>query len=219
MPASIAVYLELGTKKVFAAALDWPGWCRSARDEAGALAALAAYRARYLPVVTRAGARLPPAAAAFTVVERLPGSTGTDVGAPMAIPDADRIPATAAAARRGRAVLEAAWAVLDEVAGTAPASLRKGPRGGGRDRDAVVAHVVEAERAYARKIGLRVAPFDPADATRLGAFRAGVLEQLAGQAAAERSGGGPVTDWPVAYAVRRMAWHVLDHAWEIEDRS
>src|SRR5438067_302187 len=24
--------------------------------------------------------------------------------------------------------------------------------------------------------------------------------------------------WPVRYAARRMAWHVLDHAWEMEDR-
>jgi hypothetical protein len=25
--------------------------------------------------------------------------------------------------------------------------------------------------------------------------------------------------WPPAYAARRIAWHALDHAWEIEDRS
>jgi hypothetical protein len=24
--------------------------------------------------------------------------------------------------------------------------------------------------------------------------------------------------WPPRYVVRRAAWHVLDHAWEIEDR-
>ena len=27
------VYLELGTKRVFACALEWPGWCRGGRDE------------------------------------------------------------------------------------------------------------------------------------------------------------------------------------------
>jgi hypothetical protein len=25
--------------------------------------------------------------------------------------------------------------------------------------------------------------------------------------------------WPPRYVARRMAWHLLDHAWEIEDRS
>jgi hypothetical protein len=25
--------------------------------------------------------------------------------------------------------------------------------------------------------------------------------------------------WPPRYAARRIAWHALDHAWEIEDRS
>ena len=24
--------------------------------------------------------------------------------------------------------------------------------------------------------------------------------------------------WPALFAVRRSAWHALDHAWEIEDR-
>ena len=25
--------------------------------------------------------------------------------------------------------------------------------------------------------------------------------------------------WPHRYAARRIAWHVLDHAWEMEDRA
>jgi hypothetical protein len=24
--------------------------------------------------------------------------------------------------------------------------------------------------------------------------------------------------WPALFAIRRSAWHALDHAWEIEDR-
>ena len=40
-----------------------------------------------------------------------------------------------------------------------PSELRKGPRGGGRDRDKVVDHVIEAERSYARTIGVRHPPF------------------------------------------------------------
>src|SRR4051812_21904985 len=40
---AIEVCIETGSKKVFASALAWPGWSRSAKDEAGALAALADY--------------------------------------------------------------------------------------------------------------------------------------------------------------------------------
>ena len=29
----VETYLEVGAKRVFAGALDWPGWCRSARRE------------------------------------------------------------------------------------------------------------------------------------------------------------------------------------------
>jgi hypothetical protein len=25
--------------------------------------------------------------------------------------------------------------------------------------------------------------------------------------------------WPTTYAIRRFTWHVIDHIWEIEDRS
>jgi hypothetical protein len=35
------------------------------------------------------------------------------------------------------------------------------------------------------------------------------------------SDGAPIAGkkWPPRYAARRIAWHALDHAWEIEDRS
>jgi hypothetical protein len=35
------------------------------------------------------------------------------------------------------------------------------------------------------------------------------------------SDGSPIAGrkWPPRYAARRVAWHALDHAWEIEDRS
>lgn len=58
-------------------------------------------------------------------------------------------------------LLEASWAYLDAVAAASAAELRKGPRGGGRDRDAMLRHVQEAERAYAPKVGCRVPPRTP----------------------------------------------------------
>ena len=78
----LAVYLEVGQKRVFACALDWPGWCRSGKTEALALEGLAAYATRYAAVAREAGLPFQGSPApTFTVVERLPGTGTTDFGA------------------------------------------------------------------------------------------------------------------------------------------
>ena len=211
-----SVYLEIGNKKVFAGAIDWPGWCRSAKTEEAALAALAAYAPRYAPVARHAGLRLPANATRdFTVVERLAGSATTDFGAPGAIPSVDFAAVDRRQAKRMSALVTSAWAALDDVVAAAPARLRKGPRGGGRDRDAIASHVTDAEVAYARKIGVRLRPASK-DAQADVSLRAAILEVLSSPApAANRDAPG----WPRRYAARRIAWHALDHAWEIQDRS
>jgi hypothetical protein len=211
----VAVYLELGAKRVFAGALDWPGWCRSGRDEGRALEALAAAALRYAAVAARAGAPF-PADASFEVRERLPGSMATDFGAPGAVPAFDATPLTSEQARAMAALVRASWAVLDDVVAGAPAELRKGPRGGGRDRDRVFEHVIAAESSYARKIGVRDPAPTPGDGAAVAILRAAIAEALdaASDGAPPRERG-----WPPRYAARRIAWHVLDHAWEIEDRS
>jgi hypothetical protein len=48
---SIKVFVEIGKKRVFAGAVDWPGWCRSGRDEKTALQALIDYGPRYAQVL------------------------------------------------------------------------------------------------------------------------------------------------------------------------
>jgi hypothetical protein len=98
---------------------------------------------------------------------------------------------------------------------TSPSPPRRpSAKGGGRGRDEIVAHVVDNERAYARKIGIRHRPFTPQDRTALAALRTAVLDVLGNPAdGAPLTGGG----WPPAYAARRFAWHVLDHVWEIQD--
>jgi hypothetical protein len=215
----VAVYLEVGARRVFACALDWPGWCRSGRDEERALAALAAAAPRYAVAAKEAGVRFPARAGdAFDVVERIPGTATTDFGAPGEAAAADAEPLTRQQARRQAALVAASWTILDRVAAGAPAELRKGPRGGGRDRDAIVEHVAAAEFAYARKLGIRHRQPGPGDVAgeTLSALRAALLETL-GQAS---SGEAPVPKgWRPRYAARRIAWHALDHAWEIEDRS
>jgi hypothetical protein len=103
-------------------------------------------------------------------------------------------------------VLSDCWAYFDAVVEVAPPTLRKGPLGGARDRDGVVDHTREAERHYCSALGSRVPPRTPWVEQR-----AVVTEALLG--------GSPGAKWPARYSLRRLAWHVLDHAWEIEDKS
>jgi hypothetical protein len=202
-PAPTPIVVEATPKKAFAWAVDWPGWCRGAKTEDAAIQALAEYRDRYAPVAERAGIRFPARLAdAFDVVERVVGNTTTEFGAPNVVADVERGPISAVQAKRQAALLASSWAVLDDVAAAAPAVLRKGPRGGGRDRDDIVRHVADAEPAYASKFGIRRR--DLGDTP----FRDAVLAAVR----ADRTGA-------VRPLVRRMIWHVLDHAWEIEDKS
>jgi predicted RNase H-like HicB family nuclease len=222
MPKPTEVYFQLGRSRVFACAVEWPGWCRRAKTEEEALDALAEYAVRYAPIVAAAGAPLPKTAAdSFEVVERIdapPGKSfsGVDFGTIDAACERDRRPLTAAQASRLAGIVEASWRALDDVVAHAPAELRKGPRGGGRDRDKVYAHVLGAEAAYARKIGVRHKVPSPDDGGAVAELRADIGAALTAARAAE-----PLTanGWLPRYAARRIAWHVLDHAWEIEDRS
>ena len=179
------VYIESSRTRTFACAYDWPGWCRSGKDEASALAALAAYAPRYAAVAKRARVAF-DAKPSFRVVERL------------------------------ASLVQAAWGVYDRILAGTPAELRKGPRGGGRDREKMADHVRDAEGAYVRKLGLPLAPPDRHDRRALAQFRAAIAE------AVQRPSNGAALvakGWPQRYAARRIAWHALDHAWEMQDRS
>jgi len=211
----VPVFLEVGSKRIFASAADWPGWCRTAKTEELTLEALLAYAPRYEVVARHAGIAF-PSAIELSVVEQLTGDATTDFGAPSTTAEAEREKLTAAKAKRQVALVRAAWAVLEEVAAQSPAELRKGPRGGGRDRDKMLDHVVGAECAYARKIGLKIKQpaFDDVDAV------AAMREQIAA-VLGSTSDGSPVVErgWTSRYTARRIAWHALDHAWEMQDRS
>jgi hypothetical protein len=206
------VYVEIGSKRSFASAADWPGWCRAGKNEQAALEALAAYAPRYAPVTRIARVAFPARAPlSFDVIERLRGDATTDFGAPGAIAKAESRPLTAKETDRMLALLEACWTALDRVVAKAPESLRKGPRGGGRDRDKICEHVLGAESAYAQRLGLKLPQPDFRDAGAVRAFRKAILEGVHAPRKEAR--------WPTPYAVRRTAWHALDHMWEIEDRS
>jgi hypothetical protein len=210
----VAVSVEATPKKAFATAVDWPGWSRSGKTEELALAALADYAPRYAVVAEEAGVPFEPGD--YEVVERTGGAGGTDFGVPSSITDLDRRPLDAAEAERRARIVEAAWAVLARVAAGAPAELRKGPRGGGRDRDKMVGHVIEAEGAYAHEMGIKMKQPDPTDPAADALLRTAMVDVLR-----EPSDGSALAGrkWTTRYAARRIAWHALDHAWEMEDRS
>jgi hypothetical protein len=211
-----AIYLEIAQRRTFAGSLEWPGWTRSGRTEADAIGALLAAAPRYAKVAGR-GFVPPKDVKAFTVAERLRGGATTDFGAPGEIPKADDRPLDAAELRRQRRLLEAAWRALDTAADIATGvELSKGPRGGGRDLPKIVEHVIGAERGYLAKLGSRYA--GAADHSTL---RTAILEALDAAARDEPipNANAVKKRWPPRYFVRRATWHVLDHAWEIEDRS
>ena len=192
------VALEVGIKTTFATALDWPGWCRRGRD---ADEALEDARARYVRVV-----RVEGPSDRLRVVGRVTGTTTRDFGAPAMIGPWDERPLARRERERQVAVLEDCWNYFDRAFAHAPDVLTKGPRGGGRDRRAMLEHTKEAERAYCSKLGIRVAIRTPWPDQRA-ALRQALLLPV------------PDATWPASYALRRVAWHVLDHAWEMEDRG
>ena len=201
MPAPTRIYLESGKSWTFACAVDWPGWCRRGKGEEDAIDTLLDYRPRYAKAV---GKRIP--AGDVEVIGRMSGTATTDFGVPDAKGTWDRKSLDRRELKRQVDLLRATWSYFDSVVAGAPATLRKGPRGGGRDRDQIVDHVREAERAYGRKVGPRVPPRTPWPEQRE-AIATGLLDE------------GDDPSWPIPYAIRRIAWHVLDHAWEIEDKS
>ena len=170
VPASVDLFLEVGTTRVFAGALDWPGWCRGGRNEEAAIENLLAYQDRYAAVVDRGGVPFIGNAPEFAVGERLKGGSGTDFGVPSVAAAADARPLDAVELERQSRLLRACWGAFDQVVAATRATqveLRKGPRGGGRDLDKIEAHVLEAEVAYLSQLGSRSPrPPTPADAAR-----------------------------------------------------
>jgi hypothetical protein len=220
----VPVYLEEGAKRTFAGALDWPGWCRQGRNETDALTALLAYGPRYASALagTRLGFVAPKDLAQLTVVERLPGTPGTEFGALSVAPTVDHERACdAATLRRFEKILQAGWHAFDEAVKSACGkTLATGPRGGGRALEAIVRHVIEADAGYLTSVGW-TAPRTGEPAERLAATREAILTALKASATGELPSKGPRggARWTARYFVRRVAWHLMAHAWEIERRA
>jgi hypothetical protein len=222
---AVQTYLEIGAKRTFAGAIDWPGWTRSGRDENAALQALIDYGSRYATAVGTAarGFHAPNHPSDLQVVERTKGNASTDFGAPSIAPSADQRPAGPAELRRQIALLKASWAAVARSAkAAAGVTLKKGPRGGGRELGAILRHVAEAEESYLHRLGGTYQRGGGTDvAAGLKRLRAEILDLLTRRVDGEPIPLGKRTAplWAPRYFVRRTAWHALDHAWEIEDRS
>lgn len=218
MPHHLNIVLETGKTKVFASALDWPGWSRSGKKTSEqAIESLLDYRERFAAVLATTGTvSLPDGDLQIAVVEEQAGDGQTDFGVPGQVAESEHTPISGEELERQIAVLEAGWAFFDQVAARVSAELRKGPRGGGRDRDAIIDHTLQAERGYATSLGMKRIELPIDDAEAIAGHRAAVVAALREL--------GPNTGlegrkWPVRYVIRRMAWHVLDHAWEMEDKD
>lgn len=220
----IRVYVETGKQRVIVGAIDWPGWCRAGRDEKSALQALCDYGSRYARVLDLKGIlfQVPNDISGYSVSERLAGNATTDFGAPAIQPEGDNQRIELDELPRFVRILEASWMRMDELVKIAEGKeLRKGPRGGGRDLEKILQHVVEADLAYLRSIGYRTNWDDDHNLfMKVNRSRQAILSGLETAARGELPEKGPRGGilWPARYFIRRVAWHVLDHAWEIEDR-
>ena len=221
---TIKVYIEQGQKKTIASALNWPGWCRGGKDQQAALAALLAYSLKYAVVVgdPQFDFLVPNSIDQFEVVEQLEGNATTDFGAPAVAPSADQTPLDQSELDRNKSLLGACWAYFDRsVARAVGQELRKGPRGGGRDLEKILHHVIEGDRAYLRRLAFKPSPVEAenmeASLIRTRGEIITALETAVTQGLPEHGPRGGAI-WTPRYFIRRTAYHVLDHAWEIEDR-
>jgi hypothetical protein len=225
MAAALDVYLEVGTKRAFAGAVEWPGWCRPAKTGDAALQALVDYTARYAKTLGSASRGLPRPknVSDLHVVQRVKGDATTDFGAPGRPPKADARSLDATELKRQIKLWTACEHAFDAAAAAARGKeLAKGPRGGGRELDAIVAHVFDADGSYLRLIGGRFTlPKGQTVAEAMPELREAVVEAVTASARGESPAHPRRVDryWSARYFIRRSAWHALDHAWEIEDRT
>jgi hypothetical protein len=220
MTDALRVVLEIGTKgrRVVAGAIDWPGLDRWGADEDAAAEKLLAYRARYTAVAQRA-----EMADAFgrertvEVIERYRGSSSTDFWGIAHVTSAtEQAVLPAADLERRLVLLQACWAEFDHVAATVSHELRPGSRSGGRSGDEIIRHVYVSEpEQMSRKIEVRTPREVVLTPDGLEAHRRAYLDAIR----AYNADGKPARTWSIQFLIRRTAYHVMDHAWELQDRD
>ena len=220
MPVRTVIERGPKGKRSVAFALDWPGWSRGAKSAEAAQEALESYRERYRPIADLAGMAAEfDAAGPLEIVEDRVGTGSTDFwGISFSPAAAEQGPLGEAELERGITLLRASWALFDGVATRVSPEMRKGARGGGRDRDRIISHTIRTESEdFAKQVGLRIpegAALTPdglrqhreAYVAALRAYNAGEVERR-------------MRTWTLPFLIRHSAFHTLDHAWEMEDKD
>jgi hypothetical protein len=150
------------------------------------------------------------------IVEQYPGTGSTDFwGISFAFSSIDRQVLSSEALERELTLMQACWALFDDVRFRVSAEMQKGPRGGGRDRDRIVRHTVANEMDWAKGLGLP--NLYGADLTEevISSHRDAYCNAIR----AFHSEGKMARTWPLRYLIRHTAYHTLDHAWEMEDKD
>jgi hypothetical protein len=220
MANDLRVAVEVGPKgkKVATYAPDWPGLARGAKTPELAIERLTSYIPRYAPVAKLAGMSEAFASVGEpSVVETYPGTGSTDFwGISFAFSAFDQQPVSNAELERELALMQACWAYFDEVRYRVSDELRKGPRGGGRDRENVVRHVIGNEYDWGKGIGVEPLPEGEwRDDAKLRAYH----EAYAAAIRNHHTEGKMAKKWPLRYLIRHTAFHTLDHTWEMEGRD
>jgi len=216
------VTLEIGPKgkKVVAVAPDWPGLERGAKTGEEAIERLHTCIPRYSQIAKLAGLDAEfNKIKKFDVVEQYPGTPSTDFwGISFAFSSIDRQNMPGSELERELALMQACWAFFDSVRKRVSAELQKGPRGGGRDRDHIVRHVLYNERDWASGVGV-LTPEDALLTSKgLKTYRKAYCDAIRGYHSQGKAA-GKMAKWPLRYLIRHTAYHTLDHSWEMEDKD
>lgn len=219
MADELRVTLEIGPhgKRVVAVAPDWPGLARGAASGEAAIERLLAYLPRYARVAALAGMDAPFAAnSGVDLVEEYPGTGSTDFwGISFAFSSIDTQSMSSADLERELILMRAAWAFFDETRERVSLEMRRGPRGGGKNREQIARHTLGAELDFAKKIGVLTPPAAMLTVDGLAAHRVAYVDSIR----ALHAEGKLARKWPLRYLIRHTAFHTLDHAWEMEDKD
>jgi hypothetical protein len=217
MAHGVEIVIERGKKKSVAYAPSGPGWSRGASSVDGSIEKLASYADRYRGVAALAGLSDEfPSTPTFDIIEEVPGTGSTSFwGISFVAATSEQGQMSDEECERKLAVLEACWTYFDRVAARVTPELKKGPRGGGRDRAQIINHIFVNERQWGRMVGIDT-PEDAILTPRgLGTHRDAYLQAIREYNAAGES---PRT-WRLQFLLRHTAFHVMDHAWEMEDKD
>jgi hypothetical protein len=219
MPVRTVIERGPKAKRSVAFSLDWPGWNRGAKRPELALETLESYRERYRPVADLAGmVREFDAAGPLEVVEDRIGTGSVDFwGISFSPSSTEQDPMGEVELERAITLLQASWAFFDGVAARVSPVMRKGPRGGGRDRDRIIRHVIRNEsEEFAKQVGLRIPEEAALSPEGLRQHRESYVAAMRAYNAGE---GKRMRSWSLAFLIRHSAFHNLDHAWEMEDKD